>query len=178
MIDTLNNRRTWHLLTICTWSPMTASQRCMSGNGYFQLSGFSHCGRHSGQAASRTSEKTGFAFWQGQKISALLQSIQTSSRARPASHSMGSWSFSQAGGPEICGESKSGVHKPRATKLCTVAPNICEHSVWNLYLVTPLVLGILRRVLNFLTPGLQPLVFRFLWHHPEVFLACFDVSKA
>ena len=93
MIETLNNRCTRHFLPICTWSPMTVPQRGTSGNGYLQPSGFSQCGRYSGQAGSRTREKMGFAFRLGRKIFALIQSIQSSSRASPVSLSMCSWSF-------------------------------------------------------------------------------------
>jgi hypothetical protein len=40
------------------------------------------------------------------------------------------------------------VYKPRATKFCTVAPNIFESSVWNLLHTTLLAPGILRWVLS------------------------------
>jgi hypothetical protein len=157
---------------------MTVPQSCMSGNRYFQPSGFSHCGRYSGQAAGRTREEMGFAFRQRQKTFALLQSIQNSSRARPASLSM---EFSQ-GDTEICSEYKSGVHKPRATKtwycgakyLLALSMKLasCHPSrTWN-FEVAPTFLKIIW------THGLYPLGFRFMCHHPQVILACLIVSKA
>jgi len=160
---------------------MIVPQRGMSGNRYFQPSGFSHCSRYSGQAASRTGEEIGFAFRQGQKVFALLQIIQNSSRASPASLSMGSWS-SHRETQKYAVSINQGRTKPGPLNFVLWCLIFASPQYGTCFLSPLVVPGSLRWLLHFLkimwNHGLDPLSFRFLCHYPEVFLACLDVSKA